>query len=298
MKQNKLKKFELIYDYKDNDDLRESFNKLSKEVFGIDFELFYKSGSWNDRYVCYSYVYKGKVVSNVSINKLDMIINNKKVKALQIGTVMTHPNFRGNGLAGKLTMYVLEKYEGQYQIIYLFANKSVLNFYQKYGFESLKQSQFTWDIDIEISDNDNIKKLDVKNGQDLELIKRLAIHRRALSNIFSVENAQHLLLFYCLYVFTESIYYIEELDTIVIYEKSKGVIDLYDIVSPEAVDFKRIVSIIATRNESKVIFHFTPTFKEIEIEKIPYDDSDDMLFVKSKKIYIPENIFQPITAHA
>ncbi|GAI34988.1 unnamed protein product, partial [marine sediment metagenome] len=264
------------------DDLRKSFNELSKEIFGIDFELFYKSGAWNDRYVCYSYVYKGKVVSNVSINKLDMIINNKKVKALQIGTVMTHSSFRGNGLAGKLTRYVLEKYEGLYQIIYLFANKSVLNFYPKYGFKSLKQSQFTWDIDMEISDNDNIKKLDVKNNQDLELIKRLAIERRALSNIFSVENAQHLLLFYCLYVFTESIYYIEELDTIVIYEKSKGVIDIYDIVSPEAVDFERIVSIIATRNESKVIFHFTPTFKEIEIEKIPYDDSDDMLFVKSK----------------
>ena len=42
MKQNKLKKFELIYDYKDNDDLRKSFNELSKEVFSIDFELFYK----------------------------------------------------------------------------------------------------------------------------------------------------------------------------------------------------------------------------------------------------------------
>jgi len=298
MKQNKLKKFELIYDYKDYDDLRKSFNELSKEIFGIDFELFYKSGAWNDRYVCYSYVYKGKVVSNVSINKLDMIINNKKVKALQIGTVMTHPNFRGDGLAGKLTRYVLEKYEGLYQIIYLFANKSVLNFYPKYGFKSLKQSQFTWDIDIEINGNDNIKKLDVKNDKDLELIKRLAIERRALSTVLSVENAQHLLLFYFLYVFTESIYYIEELETIVIYEKGKGVIDIYDIVSPEAVDFERIVSIIATRNESKVIFHFTPTFKEIEIEKIPYDDSDDMLFVKSKKIYIPENIFQPITAHA
>ena len=99
-------------------------------------------------------------------------------------------------------------------------------------------------------------------------------------------------------MFTESIYYIEALDTIVIYEKSKGVIDIYDIVSPEAVDFKRIVSIIATRNESKVIFHFTPTFKEIEIEKIPYDDSDDMLFVRSENAYIPENVFQPITAHA
>lgn len=291
MKQNRLKKFELIYDYKDNDDLRKSFNELSKEVFGINFELFYKSSFWNDRYVCYSYVYQGKVVSNVSINKLDMIINNKKIKALQIGTIMTHPDFRGNGLAGKLMTYVLEKYEGQYQIIYLFANRSVLNFYPKYGFESLRQSQFTWDIDMEISDNDDIKELDMKNGQDLELIKRLAAQRRAFSNIFSVENAQHLLLFCYLYVLTKSIYYIEELDTIVIYEKNNGIIDIYGIVSPEAVDFKRIVLSIVTRNESKVIFHFTPTFKEIKSKKIPYDGSDDMLFVKSKNVYIPEMFF-------
>jgi hypothetical protein len=54
MKQNKLKKYELIYDYKDNHDLRKSFNELSKEVFDIDFELFYISGAWNDRYACFS----------------------------------------------------------------------------------------------------------------------------------------------------------------------------------------------------------------------------------------------------
>ena len=298
MTQNKLDKFELIYDYKDNDDLRESFNELSKEVFGLDFELFYKSGAWNDRYICYSFVFKGKVIANVSINKLNMIINNEKVKALQISTVMTHPDFRGNGLAGKLMTYVLNKYEGQYQIIYLFANKSVLDFYPKYGFKSVKQSQFTWDIDMEASTKDNIKKLDVKNGQDLKLIKRLAINRKTFTNILSVENAQHLLLFYCLYVFSESIYYIEDLDTIVIYEKNSGFIDIYDIVSPKAVDFKRVVSTIATKNENKVIFHFTAAFKEIESENIPYDDSDDMLFVKSENEYIPENIFLPITAHA
>ncbi len=56
MKQNKLKKYELIYGYKDNHNLSKSFNELSKEVFGIDFALFYQNGAWNDRYACFASV--------------------------------------------------------------------------------------------------------------------------------------------------------------------------------------------------------------------------------------------------
>ena len=105
-------------------------------------------------------------------------------------------------------------------------------------------------------------------------------------------------MFYCLYVFNECIYYIDNLDTIVIYKIDYGDIHIYDIISKEQLDFTEFISRIATGKEQKVVFHFTPDFDDIESERILYDDSDDMFFVRSKTVNIPENLFHPITAHA
>lgn len=298
MSQNLTEQFELIYDYKDNEIYRHSFNKLSKMVFGIDFENFYQSGAWNDRYVCYSYIDKSTIIANVSVSKLDLIINGEKRKALQIGTVMTHPEYRGRGLAGKLMKYVLDKYENEYEIIYLFANDSVLDFYPKYGFKPLKQSQFTTNTNVALSNINQIRKLDVMKNDDLKIIQKLAAERRPISKTLGVDSSYHLLMFYCLYVFREAIYYLDSLDTIVIYNNNNGVINIYDIVSREKSDFKDIISRISSDKEQKVVFHFTPDFEGINLDRVSYDDSDDMLFVKSKTIVIPENVFFPITSHA
>lgn len=298
MSENETVQFKLVHDYKDNTTYRKSFNKLAKTVFGIDFENFYQSGYWKDRYVCYSYIDKDSIISNVSVNKLDMIINGEKIKALQIGTVMTHPQYRGKGLAGKLINHVLEKYEDEYEIIYLFANKKVLDFYPKYGFKPLKQSQFILDMNMEFYKVSQIRKLDIMKAEDIETIQKLAIKRVPASRILGIDNAHHLLMFYCLYAYGECIYYIDDLEALVIYEKDNGVIHIYDIVSKEKLDFSEIISRIGSDRDYRVVFHFTPDFDDIKLDRIPYDDSDDMLFVKTKTITIPENLFHPTTAHA
>jgi hypothetical protein len=89
---NELK---LIHNYKDIAEYRQSFNQLAKSTFGIDFEKWYKNGFWDDRYICYSYRDEDKVVANVSINKMDVILEGERKRVLQIGTVMTHPESLG-----------------------------------------------------------------------------------------------------------------------------------------------------------------------------------------------------------
>lgn len=58
---------------------------------------------------------------------------------------MTHPNYRGQGLAKNLLNHVIAKYEDQYDFLYLFANDTVLDFYPKFGFERIEESSFTVD---------------------------------------------------------------------------------------------------------------------------------------------------------
>ena len=83
--------YEFIKDYKTNDQYRLSFNNLAMETFGIDFETWYQQGHWNENYICYSYLKEDRVISNVSLNTMELMLDGKKQKAIQIGTVMTDP---------------------------------------------------------------------------------------------------------------------------------------------------------------------------------------------------------------
>jgi GNAT superfamily N-acetyltransferase len=208
----------LVHDYKDIPEYRHSFNQLAHLVFGIDFEKFFQMGFWTDRYVCYSYLDGDKVVANVSINKIDVILEGNKRKAIQIGTVMTHPDYRKRGLAAGLMNIVLAEYESKYDFIYLFANKKAASFYPEFGFKQLQESRFSIDLTANKPDINNLRKLDITNDNDLGIIIRLTSGRKPVSRVFGVENAQYIVLFYCLNIFFNDIYYFEAEDTIVIYQ--------------------------------------------------------------------------------
>lgn len=40
-----------------------------------------------------------QIIANVSVKKMDLEVNGESKRALQIGTVMTHPEHRGKGLS-------------------------------------------------------------------------------------------------------------------------------------------------------------------------------------------------------
>lgn len=70
-------------DYKHNENLRKSFNELATMIFGIHFEDWYEQGFWSQRYIPFSYIDKGRVVANVSVNVLDFEMDGEKKSAIQ-----------------------------------------------------------------------------------------------------------------------------------------------------------------------------------------------------------------------
>ena len=139
------KDFCIEKNYRNNDALRASFNRLAEKTFGLNFENWYRNGFWKDNYIPYSVVLDGEVVSNVSVNACNMNYKGKIVKLIQLGTIMTDEDYRGNGYARALMEEVIKDYDGQVDGIYLFANESVLEFYPKFGFREAKEYQFTKD---------------------------------------------------------------------------------------------------------------------------------------------------------
>ncbi|HEM1652262.1 TPA: GNAT family N-acetyltransferase [Listeria monocytogenes] len=289
--------YEMISDYKDNKMYRYSFNKLAESTFDINFEEWFRSGFWNDKYVCYSYIDNNEVISNVSINKMNLIYQGENYSALQIGTVMTHPNYRGQGLAKNLLNHVIAKYEDQYDFLYLFANDTVLDFYPKFGFERIEESSFTVDACNLKKKASKLKKLNPDNKTDFQLISRIVSKRAPLSNILDVKESEDLLMFYVLIALKNELYYLEELDVIVLMEQEGTDLYVLDILSTKKLDVVEVLSYLSTKKIETIHLLFTPE-KSKYIDAAYIIETEDMLFVRPN-VLTSENYFLfPATSHA
>lgn len=294
-----MSNYQLISDYRHIQQYKKSFYELAKSTFGIDFKEWDERGGWNDRYICYSYVDEEQIIANASISKMNIVIHQKEYHAIQIGTVMTHPDYRNQGLSGKLMNHILAKYEHQCDFIYLFANASVLDFYPRFGFKRMQESSFTLKTSLlRTSQTSSVRVLDTNNPDDFLIIQRIAGNRAPVSSTLGVTNAEGLLLFYVLVVFNDSIYYIEEDDVIVLFKKDDHQLHLFDIISTSRFDLYSIINSILSPEVSVIHCHFTPDDPKNLIEAGFTTQNDDTLFVRPFIKDLPNHFMFPITSHA
>jgi GNAT superfamily N-acetyltransferase len=293
-----MQDLQFMKNYKNNDTLRNSFFELAASTFGIHFENWYQQGCWGEGYIPFSFADGDRIVANASVNILELVIHGEKKKAIQIGTVMTHPDYRKKGLSTHLMNKILEEYENKYDLMYLFANESVLDFYPKFGFKPLEEHLFSMDFHSTAPlKSANLRKLDVTDAEDVRLIQHFASQRLPVSKRFATDHTPGIFMFYCLNVFNNDIYYLENEKVIVIYQKENKNIDLFDVVSLNEINMKDILNKIADSDTEQITFHFTPDEnKDIDLESTMTNEG---LFVKTQGdgLY-PVRVKHPVTSIA
>jgi len=114
---------------------RNSFIKLAKSVFGLDFEPWYNSGYWTTDYIPHVLLDGEVVVANVSVNIINILHDGQEKRYVQLGTIMTAPEYRNCGLSRWLMEKIIDEWQDKCDCMYLYANDSVIDFYPKFGFE-------------------------------------------------------------------------------------------------------------------------------------------------------------------
>ncbi|HEM2107382.1 TPA: GNAT family N-acetyltransferase, partial [Listeria monocytogenes] len=204
---------------------------------------------------------------------------------------------RGQGLAKNLLNHVIAKYEDQYDFLYLFANDTVLDFYPKFGFERIEESSFTVDACNLKKKASKLKKLNPDNKTDFQLISRIVSKRAPLSNILDVKESEDLLMFYVLIALKNELYYLEELDVIVLMEQEGTDLYVLDILSTKKLDVVEVLSYLSTKKIETIHLLFTPE-KSKYIDAAYIIETEDMLFVRPN-VLTSENYFLfPATSHA
>ncbi len=291
------KTYRYIVNFKDNDALRNSFNDLTRKTFGFDFEEWYQNGYWQDRYIPYALFDGEHIVSNISINVIEFLDRGEKKRYIQIGTVMTDENYRNQGFNRFLMEKVLEDWDDNSDLIYLFANDSVLDFYPKFGFVPATEYQHSREILTDI-DATNLTKLDMSSANNRSFLVNMINSSKSYSQLSMQGNAS-LVMFYCTSFMAQSVYYIKALDVIVIADFDDSILYLYDVFSMKDVPLDDIIAAIVSKEIKKIVLGFTPkdtTSFDITLLK----EEDTTLFVMKNRleIFSDRKMMFPVLSHA
>ena len=290
-----MNEYTFIKNLKDEEGYLNSFNELALKTFGITFDGWKNQGYWQDKYIPYSFVDKGKVIANVSVNLMNLICNGKKQDAIQIGTVMTDAAYRNQGLSRRLIEKIFEDYEKTYNLFYLFANNTVLDFYPKFGFRPVNQYQHSaW---YEKKNNSlKVRKLDMKEQMDKDIFFRLISNSILISKISDRHNIS-LIMFYSDSFMSDSIFYFTDLDIAVVAEYHDDTLYLQEVFSEQEFELDDVINALIKVERMKVVLGFTPILNNKFIEELN-DNSDNILFVKSSMDFNFEKERFPVLSHA
>jgi ribosomal protein S18 acetylase RimI-like enzyme len=253
----------LVKGYMMDRTMRLSFNKLAKETFSIDFEDWFQKGYWNDHYIPYSFFDGEKCIANASFNAMKLIMDGKVVQTGQIGTVMTHPEYRGRGLAQMLIEKILEDYSDQCDLFFLCAEEKASSLYKRCGFQYRQENNYLIDAGQYEKREHPLESLHLTPEQFME-IKRTS---QPLSQKLSAVDDIHVAMFYYNLGFDKMIYEAET-DVYAIYEIDGNTLYLYDVYSLNQVDLEKLIPQITPGFIEIIHCLFTPedSVKGLEIK--------------------------------
>lgn len=284
---------QLIKDYRDNNQLRQSFNQLAIKTFGLNFEDWYQNGYWKEKYIPYSILHENEIVANVSVNIMQFIFEGERKNYIQLGTVMTDEKYRGQGLAKRLIREIEKDYQDKTDGYYLFANDSVLDFYPKFGYE--KAVEYQYEKEVSIQQEKSIIQLSMKNKKQWKVLEE-AIENSVPNSRLEMVNNTELIMFYVTKFMQDNVYYNERQDTYVIAEIEEGRLFIHNVFSKTKVDIDEMIHSFGSEVRH-VVLGFTPIDNR-DYDVIEVSEEDTTLFVKGISDFNKSKSMFPTLSHA
>ena len=283
----------IMHGYRDDKHLRDSFNQLAEQTFGLNFEGWYQNGFWGDNYDPHSMILDGKVVSNVSVNRTDLVIGGKRYHILQLGTVMTDPEYRGRGYGRAIMAYIEKKYADA-DGVYLFANDSVVDYYPRFGFRP--GVEYAYSKTISLTGETKAEQVIMDCPAAWARLTE-AMEKSTFREGCKMVDNPGLIFFYVSQFMQEAVWYIPHLDAWAIAEPEEGVLTIHSIFADGSVSIEDVAAAFGAVTELRL--GFAPADREgWEISEICEEDTH--FFVKGAVFaeFEEEKLRIPSLSHA
>lgn len=286
---------EMIKNYMDISEKRHLLNDMTTEIFGFTFEDWYVSGFYEGEYIPYSFIENGVIVANASANIMKMMQNGKEKFYIQIGTVMTRPQYRKQGLARKLIGEIMSDYNDRVDGFYLYANLNALDFYSKIGFQRLDQ----WRYCAEINHEPLLENCFMKAGEKELPAYKMALRNSAINHRLDQMNRTSLQLFYTGKM--ENVYCNENKDSFIVASLEDETLYLDSVIAEIEMPVMEVIKKIPLKF-NKVVLGFTPKIEDTEFfQAQKYDGQDDYRFYYLGESLLEiekEKLYFPVMSHA
>lgn len=241
-------------DYWDNPELKSEFKRFMIQMFRLDLSPWDTAGFWDSRYRPFSFFERNLLVSNVCVYSMDMIVKGDRRQVAQVSAVGTLPAYQRKGLSRELTRIAIEWARDNHDFYFLFADDNATAFYAQCGFRSVQE----YKARIHLTSCENklgAVQLDMRNAEHVKLVHRLAASRAPVSDLLGAYNDK-LFMFWCLTFLRDFIYYIQELDIVVLLSREGGVLKLFDVVGSVIPTFSEMYPYICRPSDKSAEFLF------------------------------------------
>lgn len=168
-----MEKYKLLIGYQNEEKYRAAFDHLAIKTFNLSFEKWYQAGYWKEKYIPCTLFDGESAIANVSVNIMDFSVMGEQQRYIQLGTIMTDENYRKKNLSRFLMEQVLEEWSTKCQLVYLYANGTVLDFYPKFGFSPVKEYAYFKQVEKKKGLGD-FKKLNMDLSSNREMLYEYA----------------------------------------------------------------------------------------------------------------------------
>lgn len=233
---------------------RKAYFDLAEKVFNLQFDKWYATGYVTDKYVPYALFDDGIAVAGVGVCITTFKWKGMTKRCAQISTVMTDEKYRGKGLCRWLMERVISEWKAKSDMVYLYANDSVVNFYPRFGF--IKAVEYQNHRPIKRKEGES-RILDMSLPQNIDLV----VEKFQLSNPFSaftMEDNESMVVFHCTSYMEDHVYYIDQYDAIVVGEYVGEAFICYDIYGDMDCALDDILGVMAAEDTKSVSFGFMP----------------------------------------
>ena len=287
---------ELVSHYMHDNTLRHALNNLTKKTFGFDFESWVTNGYFEGDYIPYSFMEDGKIISNVSANRMTFLQNGVKKNYIQIGTVMTDETYRKQGLARKLLEHVVNQYRDSCDGFYLFANLGAVDFYDRCGFSKINEYRYSIKEEFSWKKSEGEQFLPINQADKQMKQKYMDMVRRSAANSSMEQlNKFGLQMFYTADM--ENVSYAKDIDCFIVAQMEGDTLLLQSIICAEQVTLSDVLQRLGGKFH-KCRLGFTPAQNDRYMCIAEYYDGGDdyRLFylgqelksIEQDKLYFPE----------
>lgn len=266
---------ELTVDYRNNDKLRNSLCDLAGTTFGIDLASWYEAGFWQGDYIPYSIAEDDRIISNISVSVCNIKWKSRIYHLAQLGTIMTDEDHRKKGYCERIMKTVLADCDRSYEGTFLYTDRNMEAFYEKFGFKTVKEYQCRKKVNI--TNPPDYDKVQTYSEDDRERLVDIIQNKPQYGDRIMVNNPG-LVMFHITGPLSDCVYYLPSCEAYAIAEIEDDKLLLYAVYSSEKVSLGAVISSFGS-GIRMVNLMFTPE-NTTGFDRVAVEADDDVLMAR------------------